>query len=89
MVWTIEYNRSARKLVEKLDSQTRKRIRSFLHDRVSKLDNPRQIGSALQGDELGNFWRYRVGDYRIICDILDQRLVVLVIEVGHRSDIYR
>ncbi|EGP58991.1 hypothetical protein Agau_C102033 [Agrobacterium tumefaciens F2] len=53
------------------------------------LDDPRQTGSALQGSELGNFWRYRVGDYRIICDIQDHKLVVLVVEIGHRREIYR
>lgn len=89
MAWTIEFDRHARKNVEKLDQQTRRRIRSFLYDRLASLDDPRQIGDALQGSELGTFWRYRVGDYRIICDLQDNRLVVLVVEIGHRRDIYR
>lgn len=89
MAWTIEYDLAVRKSVEKLDRQTRKRIRSYLHDRLAKLDNPRSTGKALKGSEFGNYWRYRVGDYRIVCDIQDHRLVVLVIEIGHRSEIYR
>ena len=89
MAWTIEFDRHARKNVEKLDQQTRRRIRSFLYDRLASLDDPRQIGDALQGSELGTFWRYRVGDYRIICDLQDNRLVVLVIDIGHRREIYR
>lgn len=89
MTWTIEYDILVQKQIKKLDPQTRHRIRSFLHDRVLHLDSPRKIGEALQGSELGNFWRYRVGDYRIICDIQDQKLVVLVVEIGHRREVYR
>ena len=89
MAWTIDYDKAVRKQVEKLDAANRKRIRGFLHDRLAGLDDPRQLGSALQGSELGHYWRYRVGDYRIICDIQDQRLIVLVVEIGHRSAIYR
>nr|WP_245223991.1 type II toxin-antitoxin system RelE/ParE family toxin [Rhizobium halophytocola] len=72
-----------------MDPQTRKRIRTFLEQRLASLTNPRQIGRALEGVERGHLWRYRVGDYRIICDIQDARVVVLVIEIGHRSQVYR
>ncbi|PST23597.1 type II toxin-antitoxin system mRNA interferase toxin, RelE/StbE family [Rhizobium sp. JAB6] len=89
MAWTIEYARSARKFVEKLNLETRKRIRSFLEERLVTLHDRRQVGDALQGARLGNYWRYRVGDYRIICDLQDSRLVVLVIEIGNRRDVYR
>ncbi|WP_320200856.1 type II toxin-antitoxin system RelE family toxin [Agrobacterium sp. rho-13.3] len=89
MNWTIEYNSDVQKILRKIDPQTRNRIRSYLHERIAKLDDPRQIGSALQGSELGNYWRYRVGDYRILCDIQDNKLVVLVIEIGHRREVYR
>nr|WP_236771079.1 type II toxin-antitoxin system RelE/ParE family toxin [Agrobacterium tumefaciens] len=75
--------------MRKINPEIRRRIRSFLHDRLAALDDPRQTGAALQGSELGNFWRYRVGDYRIICDIQDHKLVVLVVEIGHRREIYR
>jgi mRNA interferase RelE/StbE len=57
--------------------------------RLAALDDPRQLGAALQGDRLRQYWRYRVGDFRIICDIQDNRLVILVIEIGHRRQIYR
>ncbi|WP_296039005.1 type II toxin-antitoxin system RelE/ParE family toxin [uncultured Agrobacterium sp.] len=89
MTWTVEYDILVQKQIKKLDPQTRRRIRSFLHDRLLQLNSPRQTGEALQGSELGNFWRYRVGDYRIICDIQDQKLVVLVVEIGHRREVYR
>lgn len=89
MIWTIEYDALVQKEMRKIDPQTRQRIRAFLQERVAALDNPRQTGAALQGSELGNYWRYRVGDYRIICDIQDHKLVVLVVEIGHRREIYR
>lgn len=89
MAWTIDYNQEARKFVEKLDPQTRRRIRAFLDERVAPLVSPRMIGSALSGPTLGHLWRYRVGDYRILCELQDRRLVVLVVEIGHRSDVYR
>ncbi|MUO81570.1 type II toxin-antitoxin system mRNA interferase toxin, RelE/StbE family [Agrobacterium vitis] len=89
MAWTIEYLQSVQKTVRKLDPQTRKRLRDFLEQRLLEAEDPRQIGKALKGSQLGEYWRYRVGDYRVICDIQDQRLVVLVVEIGHRSDVYR
>jgi mRNA interferase RelE/StbE len=89
VAWTIEYDIAARKSVEKLDRQTRQRIRSFIHERLAVVDNPRSTGKALKGSKLGNFWRYRVGDYRILCDLQDHRLVILVIEIGHRREVYR
>lgn len=89
MAWTIEYRQPVRKSLEKLDPVSRKRIRKFLEERVAGLDDPRQIADRLQGSELGQLWRYRVGDYRIICDIQDGKLIVLVVEIGHRSSVYR
>jgi mRNA interferase RelE/StbE len=89
VAWTIKFDFLARKHVQKLDPQIRNRIRAFLYERVALLDDPRQLGDALQGSVLGKFWRYRAGDYRIICDIQDQRLVVAVIDVGHQRDVYR
>ncbi|MCZ7446084.1 type II toxin-antitoxin system RelE/ParE family toxin [Agrobacterium tumefaciens] len=89
MIWTIEYHTLVQKEMRKINPEVRRRIRSFLHERLAALDDPRQTGAALQGSELGNFWRYRVGDYRIICDIQDHKLVVLVVEIGHRREIYR
>lgn len=88
MVWRLEYLRSAQKSVERLDPQVRERIRDYLRTRVATLDNPRTIAKPLKGP-LATYWRFRVGDYRIICDIQDGRLVVLVIAIGRRSDVYQ
>jgi len=65
------------------------RIISFLEERLATHENPRELGDALKGHALGGYWRYRVGDYRVICDIQDRRLVVLVIDIGHSSKVYR
>ncbi|EUC01437.1 plasmid stabilization system [Rhizobium sp. CF080] len=89
MAWSIEFDKLVRKQVEKLDPQVQKRIHSFLYNHLAKLDSPRRAGEALHGSELGKFWRYKVGDYRVICDIQDHKLVVLVIEIGHRREVYR
>jgi mRNA interferase RelE/StbE len=89
VAWSIEYDRLARKSIEKLDMQARIRIYKYLNDRIANLADPRQTGKALQGSELGNLWRYRIGDYRILCDLQDHRLVVLVVEIGHRREVYR
>lgn len=89
MAWTIEYTKSVQKHAKRLDPIIRKRIREFLDERLATHDNPRELGTALKGHVLGGYWRYKVGDYRIICDIQDQRLVVLVVEIDHRSKIYR
>ncbi|HLJ23286.1 MAG TPA: type II toxin-antitoxin system RelE/ParE family toxin [Candidatus Acidoferrales bacterium] len=89
MAWKIEVSPSADRELAKLDSQSSRRILKFLYDRVAKLDDPRSIGKAMQGPRLGEFWGYRVGDYRLICDIDDDRIVVLLLRVGHRREIYR
>lgn len=89
MAWTIEFAPEAVRELNKLDGQISRRILKFLRDRVAKLDNPRSIGSALQGAKLGEFWKYRVGDYRIISRIDDERVLILVLRVGHRKEIYR
>ncbi len=89
MAWSVELSESADRELGKLDPQHRKRILKFLHERVARLDDPRSIGKALQGSRLGEFWKYRVGDYRLIAKIEDDRLIVLVLRVGHRKEIYR
>jgi mRNA interferase RelE/StbE len=89
MAWKIELSVGADRELEKLDPQNRTRILRFLHERIAKLDNPRSLGQALHGSRLGEFWKYRVGSYRLICKIEDALLVVLVLRVGHRKEIYR
>jgi mRNA interferase RelE/StbE len=89
MAWKIEVSVTADRALSKLDPQHARRILKFLHERVAKLENPRSVGKALQGSRLGEFWKYRVGDYRLICRIEDARLVLLVLGVGHRKEVYR
>ncbi|WP_338531769.1 type II toxin-antitoxin system RelE/ParE family toxin [Nitratireductor thuwali] len=89
MAWTIEIDDAAFKQLAKMGRQDAKRVRNYLRNRIEPLDNPRQLGKALEGSKRGHLWRYRVGDYRIICDIQDHKVVVLVLEIGHRREIYR
>jgi mRNA interferase RelE/StbE len=89
MAWKIEVSPFADRDLAKLDAQHSKRILKFLYERVAKLDDPRRIGKAMQGPILGDFWEYRVGDYRLICKIDDDRIIVLLLRVGHRREIYR
>jgi mRNA interferase RelE/StbE len=88
LVWTIEIIRTAEKQIKKLDALSQKSIVRFLRERLKSAENPRQWGKPLHGDKRG-LWRYRVVDYRLICDIQDERITVLVLEVAHRKDIYR
>jgi len=89
MAWKIELSELADRELTRLDPQHSQRILKFLHERVAKLDDPRSIGKALQGSRFGELWRYRVGNFRIICKVEDVQLVVLVIRIGHRKDVYR
>ena len=88
MVWTIDYADTAKGQLLKLDKQTARRILDFMDERIASLENPRDTGKALTGP-LGGLWRYRVGDCRVICDIQDGALRVLVVQVGNRREIYR
>ncbi len=89
MAWTIEYTETARKQLRKLDGQIARRILDFMDERISGERNPRDTGKALTGNLLGAFWRYRIGDFRIICDIQDEKLCVLVVQIGNRREVYR
>jgi mRNA interferase RelE/StbE len=89
LAWTIELTDAAFRQLEQLDKSVARRIWKFLHERVAPMENPRSIGQALHGQSLDEFWRYRVGDYRLITRIEDDRLVILVIRVGHRREVYR
>ena len=88
MAWRIELTASAEKSLSKLDRTAAKRITTFLRERVASADDPRSSGKALAG-QLAGLWRYRVGDYRVICQIEDGKLLILVVTIGHRGDIYR
>ncbi len=87
MAWTIDYSERALKSLKKMDKQNAKRILDFLEQRIAILEDPRTSGKPLKGD-LGIFWRYRVGDYRVLCEIQDSKLVILTALIGHRKEIY-
>jgi mRNA interferase RelE/StbE len=89
MAWKVELSSLAQKNLDPLDPPISRRILSFLHERVAALDDPRSIGEALKGSALGEFWKYRVGDYRIISCIEDSALRVLVVRIGNRRQVYR
>ncbi len=89
MAWKVELDPAAERELSKLDPQVVRRILAFLHGRVAVLDDPRSIGEALKGSKLGEFWKYRVGDYRLISRIEDGALCVLVVKIGNRREVYR
>ena len=88
MAWKIDLSSLAQKSLDDLDPQVARRILAFLRDRVAALDNPRSIGEALKG-EFSEFWKYRVGDYRVIASIEDRAVRILVVRIGNRREVYR
>ena len=88
MAWRIEFTHTAEKQIVRLDRQAQAGILSYLRQRVQPSENPRQFGKALYGDKPG-LWRYRLGKHRIICDIQDETLTVLVLALAHRKEAYR
>jgi mRNA interferase RelE/StbE len=86
-MWKVKFNSHAERTIKALEHQTKRRLESFFDDLMIH-DNPREIGKALSGD-LKGLWRYRVGDYRVICQIKDSELVILIVELGHRKDVYK
>jgi mRNA interferase RelE/StbE len=89
LAWRIEFSSAAKKDLTALDRQIARRITAFLRERVAGLDDPRAIGEALKGSRLGAFWKYRVGDYRVIASIEDQAVRILVVRVGNRREVYQ
>lgn len=88
MAWTIRLSTGAKKTLRKLDKAAAKRITAYLRENIEGSIDPCKYGKALKG-ELGELWRYRVGDYRIICRMEEEIVEVLVLRVGHRKDVYR
>jgi len=88
LAWTIDYADTALVQLRKLDRQTARRIVDFMDERIAPLADLRSSGKALAGP-MGGLWRYRVGNSRVICDVQDNALRVLVVQVGDRRDIYR
>ncbi|PAV11583.1 addiction module toxin RelE [Arsenophonus sp. ENCA] len=87
MVWKIKYADSALKSLKKMDRQNAKRIVDYLDKRIASSDDPRVFGKSLKGD-LGEFWRYRIGNYRVLCEIIDEELIILAATIGHRREVY-
>ena len=88
MAWTIEYTDTARAQLRKLDEQVARRVLDYMDERVAPSDDPRRAGKLLTGP-LGGLWRYRVGDCRVVCDIQEAAVRVLVVRIGNRRDVYR
>ena len=89
MAWIIKYTESSIKQLKKLDKQTALRVLDYMDERVAVLADPRSLGKNLKGPKMGEYWRYRVGDIRVICNILDGQMTVLVIEIGNRREVYK
>ena len=89
MAWRIELDPHAVKELEQQDRQIQRRLTGFLRERVASLADPRALGEALHGPDFGRFWKYPVGDWRIVCEIRDETITVLVLRIGHRRDVYR
>jgi mRNA interferase RelE/StbE len=89
MAWMVEFEPTALKELERLDPQDARRILQFLLDRVALRDDPRALGEGLKGSRFTGLWKYRVGNFRIICNILDEKVTVLVVRIGHRREVYR
>ncbi len=88
MAWRVEISRTAEKQIAKIDRQDRANIVRYLKERIEPSRNPRQLGKALHGEKQG-LWRYRVGDYPLICDIRDEASTIVVLTVDHRKEVYR
>jgi mRNA interferase RelE/StbE len=88
LAWTIEFLPEIEKDLRRIGKAEAKRIVATLETRIAKLDDPRQLGSALSGD-LSGLWRWRIGDYRVVARIEDERVTILVVRVGHRRKVYR
>ena len=88
MTWKIEFDAGVEKDLKKLGHIAQKQILKYIKEKIIPSDNPRVFGEPLSGD-LNGIWRYRVGDYRLLATIEDEQFVILVIQVGHRKDVYR
>ena len=85
--WKVEFLATAKRELKKLDKRWQLAILDYLEDEIAALENPRSRGKALVGDKQG-LWRYRVADYRIICEIRDAELLIVAVTIGHRKNVY-
>lgn len=88
MAWNVEFLDTAKRQLRKIDKTWQAAILDYLEDEIAPLQDPRSRGKALVGDKQG-LWRYRVGDYRILCEIRDTELVITAVAIGHRREVYR
>lgn len=89
MPWKIEFTPEAAKALARLGNEAEKRILKFMRERISSLLNPRDLGEPLKGSRFAGLWRYRAGNYRILCEIQDEKILILVVLVGHRREVYK
>jgi mRNA interferase RelE/StbE len=89
LAWRIEFDPRALEELKRLDKTAQTRIIKIVRERIAPLENPRTLGQALRGEELGRYWKYRIGGYRLICDIQDETVLILVLRVGHRKEVCR
>ena len=89
MNWSIELTPKADRQLNRLDQQIVRRINRFIFQRIAFLEDPRSIGEALKGTEFGELWKYRIGDYRIIANIEDKLVRILIVRIGNRREVYR
>lgn len=87
-MYQIHYSKKAQKQIKKLDKQIQRLLFAWIDKYLDGTDNPREHGKGLTGDR-ANEWRYRIGDYRLVCDIQDDKMVILALELGHRKEIYK
>lgn len=88
MIYNLKYEAKAVRQIKKMDPASRRLIKSWIEKNLLNTDNPRLHGKGLKGN-LSNYWRYRVGDYRILAEINDSEIVIIIVEIGHRRDVYR
>ena len=89
MPWKIEFTPEAQRNLDRLDKQVAGRIAKFIVERIAALEDPRSLGDALHGPDLKKYWKYRVGDYRVIAKIEDARVRIIVVRIGNRREVYR
>jgi mRNA interferase RelE/StbE len=89
MPWKIEFTPEAQRNLDRLDKQVAGRIAKFIVERIAALEDPRSLGEALHGPDLKKYWKYRVGDYRVIAKIEDARVRIIVVRIGNRREVYR
>lgn len=86
--WSLEFTERASKDFKKLDTETYRRIKNFIDEKLLQAENPRHLGKPLSGN-LKQFWRYRIGNHRMICEIFDHKFVILALKINHRSKVYK